>query len=310
MRTRHWLEITFLFLLLTNCSVALGQNHTPALTQVSALKNNDVLRMLERGEKPAQIISKILTSHCNFDVFPPVLADLKRRGVPDTVLVAMKMAPYGPPALADVDSKISQLAAQAQILAGTTIELETVRAVSSYDAPVGTPITFLTTRRVYVENTLVIERGAVAKARVVKSRRARGWGRAGMLAWELEYVVGVDGTRIPIQLTGQQKGKNRSAAIAGSAVGSAVATGALIFPYSSPVALIWGLKKGEEAVLRGSRVFSAFVKAKTEIAGFQPRPGGPILHDMETVKASTAPPTSTNFDRSGFKPKAGFRSNK
>ena len=306
MRTRHWLEITFLFLLLTNCSIALGQNNPSALTQVRALTNNDVIRLVEQGEKPAQIISTILTSHCNFDVFPPVLADLKRRGVPDTVLVAMKMAPYGPPALADVNSKISQLAAQAQIPAGTLIELETARAVSSYDAPVGTPITFLATRRIFVDNTLVIERGAVAKARVIKSRSARGWGRAGMLAWELEYVTAVDGTRIPIRLTGQQNGKNRSAAIAGSAV----ATGALIFPYSSPVALIWGLKKGDEAVLRGSRVFSAVVNAKTEIAGFQPRPGGPILHDMETVKASTAPPTSTNFDRSGFKPKGGFRSNR
>ena len=126
-----------------------------------------------------------------------------------------------------------------------------------------------------------------------------------MLAWELQYVVGVDGKQIPIQLAGKQSGKNRSAAIAGGAV----ATGALIFPYSSPVALIWGLKKGDEAVLRGSRIFSAFVGANTQIAGFQPRPGGIVLHDMETVKASTAPPTSTNFQRQSVRPK-GFRSNR
>src|SRR5690242_14127210 len=125
MRTRHWLEFTFVFLLLTNCSTALGQNNTSALTQVRALTNNDVLRMVDQGEKPGQLIARILTSYCNFDVFPPVLADLKRRGVPDTVLVAMKMAPYGPPALADVDSKIAQLAAQVQIPAGTVIEVET-----------------------------------------------------------------------------------------------------------------------------------------------------------------------------------------
>jgi len=47
-----------------------------------------------------------------------------------------------------------------------------------------------------------------------------------MLAWELQYVVGIDGTLIPIHLKGKQSGKNRSAAIAGGAV----ATGALIFP--------------------------------------------------------------------------------
>lgn len=300
MRIRHWLDFTFLFLLLTNCSIAFGQNQTPSLTQLRPLTNNDVLRMIERGEKSSQMIGKILTSHCNFDVFPPVLADLKRRGVPDTVLVAMKSAPYGPPTLTDVDSKIAQLAKLAQISAGTPIELETVRATSSDNAPAGSAITFIATRRVYVDNTLIIERGAVAMARVVKVRRARSWGRPGMLAWELEYVVGVDGTRIPVQLAGQQNGKSRTGVVAGSAV----ATGALIFPYASPVALIWGLKKGEEAVLRGSNVVSAIVKTKTEVAGFQPRPGGPILHDMETVRASTAPPTPTNFERGSVRPKS------
>ena len=140
-----------------------------------------------------------------------------------------------------------------QIPAGTTIEVETARAVSSANVKVGSEITFLTTKRVFVNGVLAIERGAVARARVVKVQRARGWGRPGMLAWELQYVVGIDGTRIPIQLAGKQNGKSRSAAIAGGAV----ATGALIFPYSSPVALIWGLKNGDEAVLRGSKLVSA-----------------------------------------------------
>ena len=302
MRTKPWLKITFVFLVFANCSVALAQDQTPDPTQIRLLTNNDVLRMLEEGIKPGPLIVKILTSHCNFDVFPPVLRDLKRRGVPDTVLVAMKAAPNGPPVLADVDSKVSQLSARAQIPAGTTIELETARAVSSDNAPVGSPIAFMATKRVFVNNILVVERGALARARVVKSQRARGWGRAGMLAWELEYVVGVDGTHIPVQLMGQQNGKSRSAAIAGGAL----ATGALIFPYSSPVALIWGLKKGEEAVLRGSRVFSSLVRDKIEVTGFQPRPGGTILHDMETVKASAAPPTKTEFQRGSFKP-GGFR---
>jgi hypothetical protein len=88
-----------------------------------------------------------------------------------------------------------------------------------------------------------------------------------------------------------------------------VATGALIFPYSSPVALIWGLKKGDEAVLRGSQVFAATVRTKTEIAGIQPRPGGVVYRDRDTVKASAAPPTDTQFDRSGFKPKSSFKPN-
>jgi hypothetical protein len=302
MKARRWLKFAFLFLLLTNCSAALGQNEERTATQVNLLTNRDVLRLVEDRVAPEIIIGKILTSSCNFDVFPPVLRDLKRRGVPDNVLAAMKMAPVGPPALSLVDLKNTQLSA-VQIPAGTAIEVETARAVSSANVKVDSEITFLTTKRTFVNGVLAIERGAVARARVVKVQRARGWGRAGMLAWELQYVVGIDGTRIPIQLAGKQNGKNRSAAIAGGAV----ATGALIFPYSSPVALIWGLKKGNEAVLRGSKVFSAFVGANTQIAGYQPRPGGNTLHDMDTVKASAAPPTSTNFERGGFRPKAGFR---
>ena len=265
------------------------------------LRNQDVIRMVEDKVKPEIIISRILTSPCNFDVFPPVLRDLRRRGVPDKVLQVMQAVPNGPPSLADVDSKLGE-APRIQIPEGTIVEVETATATSSAKAKAGDLITFLAKRRVFVDNVLVIERGAVAKARVVKAKSAKVLGRAGMLAWEMDYVVAVDGTRIPIQLVGKQSGANRSAAMAGGAV----ATGALIFPYSSPVALIWGLKKGDEAVIRGSRVYSAIVKTGTDIAGLQPRPGGAVYRDRETVKASAAPPTKTSFEQ-GYKAK-GSRS--
>ena len=273
-----------------------------AQTELSSprlLRNNDVILMVEDRVKPEVIVSKILTSSCNFDVFPPVLRDLRRRGVPEKVINAMVAAPNGPPALADVDNK-APAAPPVKIPEGTIIEVETLNATSSGKAREGDMITFLTKRRVFVDNQLVIDRGAVARARVVKVKSARVLGRAGMLAWEMEYVVGVDGTRIPIALSGKQKGTNRIALMAGGAA----ATGALIFPYSSPAALIWGLKKGEEAVLRGNKVYVASVRAQTEIAGIQPRPGGVVYRDRETVKASAAPPTKTNFER-GF----GRRSN-
>lgn len=265
-----------------------------AQTEVSPrlLRNGDVLRMVEEKVEPELIVAKILTSPCNFDVFPPVLRDLRRRGVPEEVLRAMKAAPNGPPALAEVDTSVTP-APRVQVPEGTIIEVETLKETSSAKVKAGDLITFLAKRRVYVNNVLVIERGAVAKARVVKARSAKPLGRAGMLAWEMEYIVGIDGTRIPIALSGKQSGANRIAVLAGGAV----ATGALIFPYSSPAALIWGLKKGDEAVLRGSRVFSANVRTNTEIAGLQPRRGGVVYRDRDTVKASAAPPTKTNFEQ-------------
>lgn len=297
-------RLHFLVLMLTFSLGPLAQAQTPAPSiSVRPMKNSDVLRMVQDGKKSGDIIAAIVTSTCNFDIFPPVLRDLKRRGVPDTVLLAMKMAPNGPPAAA-TDKLAASLTTPVKIPANTIIEVETAQAVSSAKVLAGSAITFLVSRRVFVNNVLVIERGAIAKATVVQVKRAATWGRPGMLAWSMDYVIGVDGTRIPLSVTGRQVGTNRSAAIAGGAL----ATGALIFPYTSPVALIWGLKKGDEAVLRGSRVFPASVRAETEIAGVQPRTGGAIFHDQDTVKASAAPPTSTNFDRGGFKPRDSFRS--
>jgi hypothetical protein len=281
---------------------AYGQATTSSAEPARMMRNSDVIRMVDDGVKPGVIIANILTSHCNFDIFPPVLRDLRRRGVPDTVLAAMKMAPNGPPALKEVETK-GPPAAAATIPAGTAIEVETVRATSSRNAIANDLITFVVTRRVYVNKVLVIDRGAVARARIVKVRRAAAMGRPGMIAWEMQYVVGVDGSRIPVQLSGKQIGKDRWAAIAAGGV----ATGAAIFPYSSPIALIWGLKKGDEAVLRGSKVFSAIVTSNAQVAGLQPRPEGVVYRDRDTVKASAAPPTNTSFERGGVKFKGWSR---
>jgi hypothetical protein len=287
MRKTRWLLISVSLLVF---SVSVQAQVSPRL-----LRNEDVLRMVEDRVPTDTIIRKILTSSCNFDVFPPELRNLKRRGVPEKVLMVMKVVPNGPPGLPDVDASPQPDVPHVQIPEGTLIEVETATETSSARAVAGNMITFFVKRRIFVDNVLVVERGAVARARIVQVKRARPLGRAGMLAWELDYIVGIDGTRIPVTLHGKQTGSNRTALMAGGAV----ATGALVFPYSSPVALVWGLKKGDEAVLRGSRLFAARVKTQTEIAGIQPRQGGVVYHKPETVKASAAPPTKTNFER-GF----------
>lgn len=60
------------------------------------LENKHVLLMVAAKVAPEVILEKIRTSPCNFDTFPPVLAELKSRGVPDSVLLAMVKAPHGP----------------------------------------------------------------------------------------------------------------------------------------------------------------------------------------------------------------------
>jgi len=68
----------------------------PGETDITPLSNKDVLAMVQKHLPEDAIVKAIKTSPCTFDTFPPVLVDMKRRGVPDTVLQAMIEAPYGP----------------------------------------------------------------------------------------------------------------------------------------------------------------------------------------------------------------------
>lgn len=62
---------------------------------VVTLQNADILTMVRAKLPPTLIIEKINTSSCRFDTFPSVLAELKYKGVPDEVLMAMVHAPHG-----------------------------------------------------------------------------------------------------------------------------------------------------------------------------------------------------------------------
>src|SRR5678815_5171912 len=74
--------------LLANCSLAFAQAAAPQ-PPTRVLHNGDVLRMHRAGMKPGDIITRIVTSPCNFDTFPQVLRELKMKGLPDTVVMAM-----------------------------------------------------------------------------------------------------------------------------------------------------------------------------------------------------------------------------
>jgi hypothetical protein len=294
MRIKQTLLLLFLAAVLYESPRTFAQTTAPI--EVRLLRNGDVLQMVSAGMKSGDIIVKIFTSGCNFDVFPPVLRDLKWRGVPDTVLLAMRSAPTGPPLLASAQKNIASLTTQISIAPHTEIEVEAAYPVSSAKSKKGDLLTFVTTRQVLVNGALVINRGAIAKARVVSVKPAGMWGKAGMLAWAMDYVEAVDGTRIPVEVSGVIKGDNRIMIVAGGAL----ATGALVFPYTSPVALIWGLKKGDEAILRGSKPFLAVVTKPTQVAGLFSK-NRQVLHDMDTVKASIAPLPDTQFPRLGVR---------
>ena len=93
---KAFLPLAIGLLLLTPSFVAA----LPGETDVTPLSNKDVLTMVQNNVPEEAIIRAIKSSPCTFDTFPPVLKDMKRRGVSDAVLQAMVDAPYGPSTLA------------------------------------------------------------------------------------------------------------------------------------------------------------------------------------------------------------------
>jgi hypothetical protein len=291
MRWKHWLTIA-VFLLLTNSVETFAQAPNPQPHPTRILRNRDILQMVNSGMKSHLIIASIMTSHCAFDIFPPVLEDLKRRGVPENVLHFMSVVPNGPPNLPETDKPDTQsLLKSVTIPQNSVITVETLYPISSADFKVNNSIAFSVVRPVYADGVLLIPRGTVARAKVIKLKKAGNFGRGGALTIEMESIVAIDGTRIPVLLTAGAEGGNRSGVLA---VGAA-ATSALIFPYTAPAAIVWGFKKGDDAVIRGSRQFAAVVKNDTQIVGLVPDKDKVIYHYAEALKAkenSAATPAS------------------
>jgi len=281
MTWRYWLIIAA-FLLLTNSVETVAQTPTPPPYPTHVLRNRDILQMVNSGMKSHLIIATIMTSHCAFDVFPPVLEDLKRRGVPENVLHFMSVVPNGPPNLPESDKPSTEsFLKTVKIPQGTVITVETLYPVTSDGFKLNTTAAFSVVHPVYVDGVLLIPRGTIARAKIVKLKKAGNFGRGGALTIEMESIVAVDGTRIPVQLTAQAEGGNRTGVLAAGAA----ATSALIFPYTAPAAIVWGFKKGDDAVIRGSKQFSAVVKSETQIVGLVPDKDKIIYHYAEALRA-------------------------
>lgn len=260
------------------------------------LTNRDVLRMVRSGMKSHLIISTILTSSCNFDAFPPVLEDLKRRGVPENVLHFMSVVPNGPPNLPEAGSNAEPplKLAKVKMPRGMVVVVETLYPVSSADFKLNSTMAFSVVRDVWIDGALAIPRGTIARAKIVKVKKAKTWGRGGALTFEMERIVAIDNSRIPVMLTAAAEGGNKTGVVAAGAA----ATSALIFPYTAPAAIVWGFRKGDDAVIRGNKEFAAVISVDTEVMGIIPQKGKVIYHFAESLKAkqnnSTAP---ANFPR-------------
>lgn len=237
-------------------SRAAAKNIQPSQETVTPLSNRDVLSMLKANLSADVIIAKIKASACDFDTTPAVLQQLKTDGVPDAVLLAMVMAPK--PGTAKSEARASAEPPKnlsVKIPYGTVVEVEAAFTVSSQEVKKGDAISFRVVYPVMAEGVTLIAPGATATARVVKASRGGHFGRAGRLAWTMEYVTAVDGTKIPLQAPGRLVGDSKAAKV----VTQTVITGALLWVVA-PVALLHGFKRGENAILPEGKRFEVLVQ--------------------------------------------------
>jgi hypothetical protein len=293
MRWKHWLIIA-LELVLTTSAETFGQAPKNQTRSPRILTNRDVLSMIHKGMKSELIIATILTSPCNFDVFPPVLDDLKRRGVPENILQVMSVVPNGPPNLPEAGQPNASPVKTVKLPKGTAVLVETLYPVSSAEFKANNTIAFSVAKPVFVDDALVIPRGTIARAKIVRVRKAGIMGRGGALTFEMEHILAMDGSKIPVLLTAAAEGGNRTGVLA---LGAA-STAALIFPYTAPAAIVWGFKKGDDAVVRGNKQFAAVIKNDIEVVGLVPEKDRVVYHYAESLKAKeSSTSTPTNFPR-------------
>ncbi|MEK6334335.1 MAG: hypothetical protein AABM67_05245 [Acidobacteriota bacterium] len=148
---------------------------------------------------------------------------------------------------------------------GTPLEIEAVYTVSSRDMKPGDLMSFHVLIPVRIDGVTVIDKYSLVTGRVVMAKRGGHWGKAGKLTWIMQDVVATDLTRVP--LLAYQDGGPGEHGVKGTSHGAEVATrtivfGALLFPVS-PLALMSGFKRGDDAVLPQGKRFVVFVQTKT-----------------------------------------------
>ena len=233
---------------------------------VTAMSNSDVLRMLEAGFTAETILAQIKSAQCNFTTTPAALQHLKEEGVPDAVILAIVMAPR-PIVATNHSSNASeqQKNFRVKIPNGLAVEVEAPFSVSSQDVRQGDAISFRVVNPVKVDGVVVIEPGSTATGRVVQASRGGHFGRAGRLAWTMESVTGVDGTRIPLQAAGRIVGDSKSAKV----ITQTIVLGSLIW-VAAPLALMHGFKRGENAIIPAGKRLEVVVKGETFVNAVSP----------------------------------------
>ncbi|MGB7924544.1 MAG: hypothetical protein WCF57_14990 [Pyrinomonadaceae bacterium] len=233
------------------------QEAATTMTTADALTNADVLEMLRAGLAPEIITAKIKASASRFDTSPDTLQELKKAGVPDAIVLAMVEASNVN--VASPDASIALETVDVRIPDGTQVEVELNETISSDNLKEGALIDFKVVQPILVDGVTVIEKGAGAKARITRAKKAGYWGRSGKLEWAMQDVAAADGSRIPLRFTSGQKGSGSTGKVA-----TGVAVTAILF---FPAAPLWGFKKGKNAVIPAGQRYEVAVHGDSNVKG-------------------------------------------
>lgn len=242
----------FLSIILLQSFFGLLPIHVAAQTQ-EKLTNQNVIELVKAGFSDEVIAAKINSSPTTFDTSINALQELKNNKVPDALIVLMV---GGNNSVANKPMREIEIT----IPDGTTIEVTLKNDLSAQYAKVGDIVHFTVVRDVKIDGVTVIERDASATAKITKAEKARSWGRKGKIEWEMQDVMTAGGERIPVKFTKTLNGDSK-----GGTVAAATVTTALLLLPIAPVALLWGLKKGEPATISSGNYYSVYVNGTAKI---------------------------------------------
>lgn len=140
---------------------------------------------------------------------------------------------------------------------GTPLEVEATYTVSSAEVEEGSAVSFTVVHPVVINGVTVVARGARATARVTKAKKGGSWGRAGTLAWMMQDVIAVDGTKVPLEFSKSTRGDSKG----GTVTTGIIVTGVLFWP----AAPFWGFKKGKDAKVPAGRRFDVTVHGNATV---------------------------------------------
>ncbi len=146
------------------------------------------------------------------------------------------------------------------IPSGTIIDVKLSSTIRSDTYKDGDVIAFEVVQTVIAGGIAVVDKGAFAKGRVVRVKRARTFGKGGDLFFTINEVTAVNGTRIPVQLSYRFKGINDHARTNSLIIITSIGIGVPTYGIAAPLALVYGLfRKGREAEQPTGKLFEVAV---------------------------------------------------